>query len=46
MVEFEINASFEKSDGYNFFLVQKYIGPNHYVPVYKSEIKTATGQNF
>lgn len=39
MVEFEIQSEFKNSDGYKFFLVQKFISPGHYVPIYKSEIK-------
>lgn len=43
MVEFEVAADFSNKDGLNFFLVQKFISPGHYVPVYKSEIKPVVG---
>ena len=46
MVEFEIQGVFNSNDGYNFFLVQKFISPGHYIPIYKSEIKPAEGNNF
>ena len=46
MLEFDMNASFANKDGFNFFLVQKFISPGHYVPIYKSEIKPCQGQYF
>jgi hypothetical protein len=38
VVEMEIEASLEHHDGPNFFVVQKLLGPSHYIPVYKSEL--------
>ncbi len=36
--------------GYNsdhiFFIVQKFLSPGHYIPVYKSELKTISGRSF
>jgi len=37
-VNFNISAEFSSSDGYNFFFVHKFMGPNNFKPVYKSEI--------
>ena len=31
------------SSGLNFFIIYKWMGPNHYIPVYKSEIRKADG---
>ena len=46
MIEFEIAGNFANKDGFNFFFVQKFISPGHFIPIYKSEIKPCTGQNF
>ena len=40
-MNFELKADFNSTDGYNFFLVHKFIGVGVYKPVYKSEIKSA-----
>lgn len=41
----EIEASMSERDGFNFFIIQKCLAPQHYVPVFKSEIKEVN-QNF
>ena len=41
ILEMELCGTFESHDGQNFFIVNKSMGPNNYVPVYKSEIKPA-----
>lgn len=46
MVEMEVTASFSNRNGFNFFIVQKNLGPNHYVPIYKSEIQQIRGNQF
>jgi hypothetical protein len=40
-MNFELHGKFDSNDGYNFFLIHKFIGPGVFKPVYKSEIKSA-----
>lgn len=35
---FNLSSTFASSDGYNFFFVHKFMGPNNFKPIYKSEI--------
>lgn len=37
-VSFKLSGSFESSEGYNFFLILKHMGPSSYKPVYRSEL--------
>lgn len=43
---FNLSGSFASSDGFNFFLIHKHMGPNNYKPVYKSEITSCINQRF
>ena len=38
-MNFGMCGNFTSNDGYNFFLIHKFIGVGAYMPVYKSEIK-------
>ena len=40
-MNFELTGTFNSNDGYNFFLIHKFIGIGVYKPIYKSEIKSA-----
>jgi hypothetical protein len=39
MVELEVSTIFPNKEGFNFFIVQRHLGPGQYIPIYKSEIK-------
>jgi len=39
MVKFTPEATLSSTSGLNFFIIYKNMGPNSYLPVYKSEIK-------
>jgi len=41
MVKFTPEATLNKTSGLNFFIIYKNLGPNNWLPVYKSEIKQA-----
>ena len=41
-----MSGSFTSQDGFNFFLVHKFMGPGQYKPVYKSEITSCLGGRF
>ena len=45
-MSFELRADFSSTDGYNFFLVSKFISVGTYKPVYKSEIKDTINDSF
>ena len=45
-LNFELSGKFSSTDGYNFFLIHKFIGIGVYKPVYKSEIKSAIGGTY
>jgi hypothetical protein len=38
---FNLSGLFNSQDGFNFFLVHKFMGPNNYKPIYKSEITSS-----
>ena len=38
---FKLSGQFSSQDGYNFFLIHKFMGPNNFKPVYKSEITSS-----
>lgn len=39
MIMFKPEATISNTSDQNFFIIYKFIGPNQFVPVYKSEIK-------
>lgn len=41
MIMFTPEATITGTSDQNFFIIYKYMGPNNYIPVYKSEIKKA-----
>ena len=43
---FNLSAEFSSQDGFNFFLIHKFMGPNNFKPVYKSEITSSIGGRF
>lgn len=43
---FALSGQFASQDGYNFFLIHKFMGPNNYKPVYKSEITSSIGGRY
>ena len=43
---FKLSGSFSSQEGFNFFLVHKFMGPNNFKPVYKSEITSCLGGRF
>lgn len=43
---FNLSGEFASQDGYNFFLIHKFMGPNNFKPVYKSEITTSINGRF
>ena len=43
---FKLSGSFTSQDGFNFFLVHKFMGPMNYKPVYKSEIQSSINGRF
>ena len=43
---FNLSGAFSSQEGYNFFFVHKFMGPNNYKPVYKSEITSSLGGRF
>jgi hypothetical protein len=43
---FNLSGEFSSQDGYNFFLVHKFMGPNNFKPVYKSEITSSINGRF
>ena len=43
---FKMSGEFASQDGFNFFLIYKFIGPNNFKPVYKSEIISSIGGRF
>lgn len=43
---FTLSGQFNSQDGYNFFLIHKFMGPNNFKPVYKSEITSSIGGRF
>ena len=45
-LNFAVQVPFANQNGYNFFLVHKFMGPNQYKPIYKSEIKDCQNGNF
>mmetsp|Transcript_18612 Transcript_18612/g.25080 ORF Transcript_18612/g.25080 Transcript_18612/m.25080 type:complete len:224 (-) Transcript_18612:1335-2006(-) len=45
-INFNLSGQFSSGDGYNFFFVHKFMGPNNFKPVYKSEITSCINGRF
>lgn len=43
---FRLSGDFASQDGYNFFFIHKFMGPNNFKPVYKSEITSCINGRF
>ena len=43
---FNLSGEFTSQDGLNFFLIHKFMGPNNFKPVYKSEITSSINGRF